>query len=374
MAQFTGTLNKNEIYQSIYNMIISQTVRSDLIGGMYSKLTNIFRVDGSKYGDTKLFYSVQLTYVEDWKNDSEAANLLSLKRPEDPYCTKIVLDTFKMIWLTVDRYMSARAFSSEGVFGQFTSVILGTISDTKRVFFTKLMNVAIGTDVRGATNGTSQKQELALPVAASSASAAETEATNRLRATAIAQKIAKIFVELQDVNSKYNDLGYDRSYNPEDFIVVWNANYQTEILKIDLPTIFHKDGMIAKLDDFVLPAEYFGEISTSDTSTEGQRSVKGYLKATASGGKTTYTWYKPGDVVPTGTKTKVGDFYTENSKVICKIIHKDALQVMSGFESSTEFFNPRSLTENHYAIFAYSDPQNSKLPDVPVITLTEKAS
>ena len=352
MAQFTGTLNKNEIYQSIYNMIISQTVRSDLIGGMYSKLTNIFRVDGSKYGDTKLFYSVQLTYVEDWKNDSEAANLLSLKRPEDPYCTKIVLDTFKMIWLTVDRYMSARAFSSEGVFGQ---------------------NVAIGTDVRGATNGTSQKQELALPVAASSATASETEATNRLRATAIAQKIAKIFVELQDVNNKYNDLGYDRSYNPEDFIVVWNANYQTEILKIDLPTIFHKDGMIAKLDDFVLPAEYFGEISASDTSTEGQRSVKGYLKATNSGGKTTYTWYKPGDVVPTGTKTKVGDFYTENSKVICKIIHKDALQVMSGFESSTEFFNPRSLTENHYAIFAYSDPQNSKLPDVPVITLTEKA-
>lgn len=52
---FTGQLRSNEIFAALYNMIISQEVFSDNIKG--SDIVDQARVDGSMYGDTKLYYS-----------------------------------------------------------------------------------------------------------------------------------------------------------------------------------------------------------------------------------------------------------------------------------------------------------------------------
>ena len=47
MPKFTGTLNSNEIFSAIYNMIISQQVFSDNIKGTASSLVDRARVDGT---------------------------------------------------------------------------------------------------------------------------------------------------------------------------------------------------------------------------------------------------------------------------------------------------------------------------------------
>lgn len=368
---FGGSLNQNEIFSAIYNMIISQTVNADIIGGMYDKLTDTFRVDGSEYGDTKLFYDVQLGHVEDWANDSEAANLLALQRPQAPNCTAITINKFKKIWLTVDNFMSKRAWGTEGAFGQFNSVILGTIRDTQRVYFTKLMNVAIGTTIGGASNGTKQKKVVNIPVdngttttdesTAVTTTLKDTEALNRLEAQTIAKAIADVFDDLMDVSKDYNDLAYERSYRPEDFIIVWNQAYANKITKVDLPTIFHKDGLLENIEQYKLPAKYFGTISALTTSAEGACSVDEM--------KISSKWYRPGDVVTTGSTVAANSTYIPDAKVICKIIHKDAFKVMSSFETASEFYNPRALTQNHYLIFGFSFPRSSKLDAYPVITL-----
>ena len=57
MANFTGQLRSNEIFAALYNMIISQQVFADNITDTFSELADRFRVDGSLYGDTKLYYS-----------------------------------------------------------------------------------------------------------------------------------------------------------------------------------------------------------------------------------------------------------------------------------------------------------------------------
>ena len=126
-------------------MVIGQQVFADIVKGTYGSLADLFKTEGSMYGDTKLFYSVQLGHVEDWANDAEASNLLALNRPADPYCQAITIDQFKKIWLTVDNFLSKASFGNEGIFTQFNSVILGTLRDTKRVYEAKLMNVAVGT-------------------------------------------------------------------------------------------------------------------------------------------------------------------------------------------------------------------------------------
>ena len=109
MPAFTGQLNANEIFAALYNMIISQEVRADNIAGTYSSLVDKARVDGSLYGDTKLYYSTDVLKSAPWGNDAEAANLLALHRPEAPKCQAIHLDQFRQICLTVDNYLSKRA-------------------------------------------------------------------------------------------------------------------------------------------------------------------------------------------------------------------------------------------------------------------------
>ena len=123
MATFNGTLRSNEIFSALYNMIISQEVFADNIKG--SDLVDQARVDGGLYGDTKLYYSTDALASAEWGNDAEATNLLALHRPDAPKCQAIVLDKFRQIALTVDNYLSKRAWADEGAFSSFNSVMLG---------------------------------------------------------------------------------------------------------------------------------------------------------------------------------------------------------------------------------------------------------
>ena len=399
-TQFTGTLTRNEVFGSIYNMIISQEVFASPIKGTYSTLADKFRKEGSEYGDSKLFYSVQIGDVEDWRGDAEAADLLELNRPEDPACQVVKLDTFKLIWLTVDRFLSKRAWGNEGIFSQFTSVVLATMRDAKRVYEAKMVNAFVGST---STAIGRQTQTVALATGT-------TEADHRLRAQQIGRKIADILVDIKDPGKSYNDYQYERSYDEGDLMFVWNADFYNEITKLDLPTIFHNDGIVERLGENVLPARYFGDTittanlasysaaspapgkpinSSTGAYTPGAGNVNGTIRSLYEmdlkvGGTTTHV--RPGDEIPSGfilkDATIVGDgtvaslkglnlFYIENRKAICKIMHKDAIQYMSGFNSETEFINSRAKTETHYLIFGYSSLPQARLKEYPYITLLE---
>ena len=54
MPAFSGSLNANEIFSSIFNMIISQQVNTADIKDGFASLVNRARVDGGLYGDTNL--------------------------------------------------------------------------------------------------------------------------------------------------------------------------------------------------------------------------------------------------------------------------------------------------------------------------------
>ena len=240
---FNGQLNSNEIFAAIYNMIISQEVFADNIKDAKSSLVDNARVDGSLYGDTKLYYSTDVLESYPWGNDAEAANLLKIARPKGPKCQPITIDVFRQIALTLDQYMSKRAFSTEGAFASFNSVMLGWIRETKRIYDATTYNVFIGTHE---TNVGKQDQEITLPTDTNA------EAENRLQAQTIAQKVADIIVDLEDVSREYNNYGHLRSYSADDFYYVWNAAYVNKINKLDLPTIFNKD-FIDKLNKYNIP-------------------------------------------------------------------------------------------------------------------------
>lgn len=374
-APFNGQLNPNEIFSSIYNMIISQQIMDPNISDNYSELVSKFKTDGSLCGDTKLFYDVDVLVSRKWLGDSEAANLLNINRPEDPYCQAITLDQFRQIDITVDNYLSKRAWSTEGVFSTFNSVILGLIGRTKKLFENTLFNTYLGT-----TEGAAAKSELLIDLD----SITETgEEKNRLEAQTIAQSIADLVIEMKDYSRDFNDLGYMRAYEEGQLVFIWNSKWINKITKIDLPTIFHKEGLMEKMDSHILPARYFGRVLSSADAEEGGVIAGNKVQEGAKvrslvekdytiGGLTTHVF--PGDLIAVNTTVggssasfKYAEVYAEDEDIICKVVTNDTYKFMSGFEVGTNFFNSRALTENHYLTWSFGNPD--RLKGQPLVTV-----
>ena len=373
---FTGTLNQNEIFAALYNMIISQQVFADNIYDTKSTLADKSRVDGTLYGDTKLYYSTDVLKSFAWTNDAEAQNLLKLHRPEAPEVQAITIDTFRMIPITVDNYLSKRAFSTEGAFSAFNSQMLGWMRDTKKVYDATLFNSFVGTHAAGLGSdgkGVKQNVQIAIPAEPDGADDYNTESYNRVVAQTIAERMADLIVDLEDVNRDYNDYGNLRSYNANDLVFVWNSEWVNKIKKLDLPTIFHKDGLIDKFAQHTLPARYFGNVNASSGTTSGTNTtVRSLIEKdynTVEPNQAGYDASKhvfPGDLLPKNTAYGANETYTEDSTVVFKVYHKNSVPFMTAFETGTEFFNPRSLTSTHYLIWGYNGLEHLK--NYPFIT------
>ena len=350
------TLNPNEIFASLANMIISQEVFADNLG-KHQTLVDKARVDGSLYGDKKLYYATDVLESHVWGADAEAPNLLALDRPQDPEVQAITLDVFRQIRLTVDNYLTKKAWSTEGAFSSFNSVMLGWMRETKRVYDGTLYNVFIGTNESALG---AQKQTV------NSKSAATPEAEAKI----IAEKLANILVEMSDYNRDYNDYGFLRSYSEDAIKVIWNSKFVNKIRKVDLPAIFHKEGLVDKFDEEILPARYFGTKNTAKvTTSQNTGNYRSVIEKTYNKSGTEYHVF-PGDVIPAGVEIAIGEGYLVDADIICKIVVK-LPPFMSAFEVGTSFFNPRSLTENHYLTFGHNTLV--ALKNYPFVTLRASA-
>lgn len=356
---FTGQLNANEIFATIYNMIISQTVYASPIEGVNGRLMEENRTDGGLYGDTKLYYSTDALTSEPWGNDAEAENLLNIYRPKAPQCQAITLNVFRQISLTVDNYLTKRAWSTEGAFSSFNSVMLGWIRDTKRIYDATLFNSFVGTAESAVGQ---QTQSITLPTVAG-----DTEAQNRLQAQTIAESIANLFVEMTDVSRDFNDYQNLRSYSEDELIIVWNSEWVNKITKLDLPTIFHNDALIKKFGEYTLPARYFGRKNASGgTVAASNTTIRALQEKVYTVSEVDYHVF-PGDLLPDGATYAANETYTVDATIVCKIMYRRSVPFMSAFEVGTSFFNAKSLTENHYLTWGHNTLEYLK--EYPFLTM-----
>jgi len=367
MPTFSGTLRSNEIFAALFNMIISQQVFADNIKDNDNmRLLDRARVDGSMYGDTKLYYATDALKSKAWGNDAEATDLLKLHRPKAPECQAIYIDTFRQISLTVDNYLSKRAWSTEGAFAEFNSVMLGWIRETKKVYDLTTYNAYLGT-----AESTSNRHSETIVVDANGNSLGEN----------VAEGIANVIDDMEDVSRDFNDYGYLRSYSEEEIMVVWNNKYVNAIKKIDLPSIFHNDNLVAKLTDDKLNHRFFGTVNTSSGTTASTnttiRSLYEMDYEVANAGADPRAELNPddnkyyvhvfgGDLLPNSTNYAKDVTYTVDDTIICKILVK-LPPFMSAFEVGTSFFNPKSLTENHYLTWGHNTLEY--LYNYPLITV-----
>lgn len=339
MAKFTGQLRSNEIFGALYNMIISQEVFADNIKG--TDLIDQAKVDGGLFGDTKLYYSTDALASAEWGNDAEAVNLLDIARPDAPKCQAIHLDNFRMINVTVDNYLSKRAWGDEGAFSSFNSVILGWLSDTKKVSEGTRYNCFIGTNVATDEDGAQVDSEVKTVTSTVAADAKQ-----------LAEALANVVTEMTDYTRDFNGYGQLRRHSEGELKVIFNSKYINRIKNVDLPVIFDNAGLKSTFGKEVLPARYFGTVNAAEKTADAN--TRSLIEQVIDS-----KHYFAGDKIVVGKKAPAGTSYQEDDSIICKIMVKMP-PVMSAFETGTSFFNPRSLTENHYLIYSYNTLEELK--------------
>lgn len=386
MTAFTGQMNSNEFYNALFNAYRLYYMYTDNLSGLDDTLANRYRADGGMYHDQNVFTDMDVLYSRVWNpNDT---NVLAPEAVVAPKQQVITTNKFRQIGLYTDEYLSKRAWMDPSNYDQFRTVVEKQVSATKKVFEQKLVDTFVGV-VR---NGGAQDKAINLPTDSNA------EAQNRLQAQFIAKEIGSLFVKMNDSTSQYNKNGFLKSFKESDFDIVWNEEYYNKILFTDLPTIFHKDDLLK--GGKVLDSHYFGKAAISGNTADGStiRARREYFIPVDDSGvyapagpEVAHVF--PGDLLPSKTpvnSTGIDTFaditttvngvsrtvsactsafaYTADTKVICKIIHKDAIKYLSSFETGTQFWNPKNLTTNRYLTWAYAEPET--LDGYPLITVT----
>lgn len=371
----TITLNQNKITAALFNMIISQRVFDSKVAS--TSLADKFRVDGTLFGDSKLYHSFDIGSPEDWLDDEEAQDLLKLNRNKSGKTQKITMGVYKIISITTDQYLSKQAFMKEGTFAEYTSFLTGSLRKIKRVYDRSLINNKIGT-----LEPSTPRCDISIVTPRG----ATIEETRRLEAQTIASKLVVLKADLEDNNRDFNSLGYLRSYDPNEFIAVWNVEFKAKITKLDLPTIFHKDiNENGGFEQYELPSKWFGNQATQDLTLPlakpdtvvNRIAISGWYDVSDTDvelvskptSKTVFLWagdevpYKGQEIVDNVRKVTVTVasttlpkeyYYVVDETIAFVLVHKESLPFMSGFETGTEFWNARSLTKNDYLIFGHN--------------------
>lgn len=369
-------LNQNIITKALFNMIISQQVFDSKVAS--TELADRFRVDGTLFGDTKMYHSFDIGSPEDWLNDAEAPNLLQLNRNKSGITQTITMGIYKMIYITIDRYLSKQAFMNDGTFSEYTGFLTGSLRKIKKVYDRSLINIELGT-----LTPSTERCDIAIVAP----KGATIEETNRLEAQKIASELVVLKADLEDNSRDFNALNYLRSYDANELMAIWNVKKHAKITKLDLPTIFHKDiDFDGGFKEYDLPEKWFGNKATTNLTLPTSKPTEVINRILVSGwydvSKTTVSLVqKPsptavflwaGDEVPyTGqvykdnargvqvtvvsTTLPKDYYYVVDDSIAFVLVHASALPFMSGFNVGTEFWNARSLTSTNYLIFGHNN-------------------
>lgn len=337
MAQFNGSLNRNLIQNALFNMIISQDVIGGSINANYN-LVDKARVDGTLFGDTKLYIDCPVLISDSWTQDSQdALNLLAIKRPDAPKTQAITMNVYRQVTYTKDDYISKQAFGQEGAFVAYQSILAGRLAKTKEVYDNLTYNAFFGT--------VAPVKEV--EVALSEITATGVEKT-RLEAEMIAQAVADLIDDMKDYSTDYTKNAFLRAFSEDEIKVVWNAKFVNKIRKVSLPNIYHKEGLVDKFGEEKLPAKFFGTVNSAQTAGNDNGSIRSLVDQ-----KIGSVHYYPGQIIPAGVTAPAGKSYTVDADVICKIYTK-LPPYMSSFNVSTSFFNAKNLSTNMYQTWGHN--------------------
>lgn len=354
MAQFTGQLKTNKVFAALLNQIISLQVFPTGVAELEG-IYNSRKVDGTLYGDTKLYISTDVlkSYQWDGTDTPGGYNLLTVLKPPMPAEDAISIEVFRQIPLTLDQYLTKQAFNDEGTFSQFNSVNLQWLETTKNVY----EHTKYTADI--VLSATSKGKALSAVSLKAPTGIAGYDAL-RWKAQELYRNIEDAANELREPSREYNDLGFLRNYSLEDFDIIVPLGVLSSVRKHDIPFLYTPD---EKPKFKEVHWKYFGAINTGTGTTAASNTNIRSLVEKDYGTAPNIVHVFPGDLLPNSTAYLANETYTAtftarpsiNSAFTVLLIHKQDYPIMSAFSVGTSFFNARRLDINYYLTFGHNN-------------------
>lgn len=369
-SAFDGTLNSNEIYNALFNVKIlfqkfaPNTVRRDEIVSLLDKAVGM-------YGDTGIMQGMDIQGTYEFTMDAEAPKLLAINRNKTQKVEKFSISNWRQTDVTNDAYISKRAFLDEGSFAMFNGYLVSTLSKAMDAFESGFVKSSLGTY-------TSENENTTISVKMPASDG--TEATERLRASAIRKAILDLQDDLKDNQRKYNGYNFYSSYDWSDFTPVFSSKYVNEVNAQALYSTFNPEYLKSANGSRKWTPKWFGSVNAESSTTDPNNTTIYSLVEQNSDGTTNFPLtaeqiqagvYRifPGDLLPGNFDYNSNESYTRDDKVIAKVFAPEYVYYMTGYEQGESFYNPRSATTNHYQRKGYSPVQVSRF--APFITLIE---
>lgn len=364
MANYLGQLRTNEVFASMFNAVISMQGFDPGISnldGIYSSR----KVDGTLYGDTKVYMSTDVlkSYAWDGTDTPGSYNLLTVKRPPNPKLNAISIDVFRQIPVTIDDYLTKRAFLDEGAFSSFNGVVLSWMGITKSIYeHTKYTADIITTAMKsGKDFGTISLK-------------APTDISGydliRWRGQELSRQIEDKLAELKEPTRLWNDNGFLRNHNISDFDLIIPMGILSSVRKHDVPFLYNVD---EKPKFKEVHWKYFGASQASAGTTSASNTDVRALYEMDYGASHLFA----GDLLPNTTAYDANTTYkcayttrpTLDSVFDIVLVDKRDFPIMSAFNVGTSFFNARRLDQNHYLTFGHNNVSEAHIGEFALLKI-----
>lgn len=292
------TLNVNRFLGTLTNLIAYSQVADTAERGNMSKLVDSCRDINVDNGDGKVILSANLPAVSDLSGQS---SLLTSKPPEvdEQY---VSVTNFKVIQMTINRYLVRGAFVDETQMATFVAYLLSIMRTAKEAFIYKQLVNLIASYVP-----TQSSQTVTIDIIDTStlADPAQLNQANIYNANKIQKEFIRILNEMGAPTDKFND------------------NQFTEVIDLKSLNLFVKGNTN---NDIIVDSLAF--LLNSNKITEEQK-------------------WNDTIVIPNG------QFEEDEPNTIAWLAHKKKFQHGSFYEVATSFFDASTLNQSDWLHFAY---------------------
>lgn len=294
------TLNANVFLGALTNLIAYSQVANTMERGKVGDFVGSFQNISVENGDGKVVLSadIDLTKVS---NLSGTSSLLTANKPtvDEQY---ISVENYKVIPMTINRYLMRGAFVEESQLATFTAYLLGILQATKTAYLSaeiiKELEAYVPTQAtQTVTITTIDTTGLTDPM--------QLNAANQYNAKAIQKAMINTLAEMGFPTNKFNDATFTEVIDNSSLKLIERTGTATEILVESLASLLNSNK--------ITEAEKWGE---------------------------TYT-------VPNS------QFTDATNTFVAWLMHKDKIQYGYFYQVATSFFDGSTLNQNDWLHFAY---------------------
>lgn len=310
----TYTLSANKFIGALVNLVTYTMVNDTLNTSPLKEFNEWFKGEDIPFGTVGAITSVDIPESQDMSETS------SLTKVNKPTTTEefVEITKYKMIPITVNKYLMRGAFFSESSLYEFIDYVLRTLPARKEI---ENYNECLSALESWTPTQATQTITLSLVTPSTTATESEKMSTYKNNARTILLALRKVCNKFKADTKEFNDLGYNQLVSPSSLGLFINSDY-----------------------DDLLDVDTYASVFGADYIKNG------------------LTWGKHYAIPVSKIST------ANQSKLIGILCGRRKVCYSQGYQVATSFFDGSNLNDNHWLQYSYGVSVIKGIPAVKFVT------